>query len=132
MYRSRLNVLVQLARVDGVIVQDEIDLINKIGEANGMSSGEISESFDDPGFIGDLKDLSDDEKYDLLYDIIKLMKIDGRLYQEEIMFCAKVASKLGYDQDVLLKLMLKIYRDPHISTDRDSLKATIQEHLIKQ
>ena len=129
--RSHLNMLVQLARVDGVVVQEEIDLIKKIGKANGMSSEEISECFEDPSFIEISDSISDDLRYDYMYNIVQLMKIDGRLYKEEIKYCAKIASKLGYKEDVLREMMLKIYSDPHITTDKESLKAKIQTYLKK-
>jgi uncharacterized tellurite resistance protein B-like protein len=129
MSRTHLNILVQLAKVDGVVVQDEIDLIKQIGKANGMSSDEVSQCFDDPEMVEDLDKLSDDEKYEFIYNIVQLMKIDGRLYKEEITFCAKMASKLGYDEEVLLELMLKIYSDPEITTDKKTLKSTIQKYL---
>ena len=51
------------------------------------------------------------------------------LYKEEIKFCAKMASKLGYSEEVLLELMLKIYSDPNISADKEGLKSTIQLYL---
>lgn len=123
--------LVQLARVDGVVVQEEIDFIKKIGRSNGMSSEEISESFDDPSLIEGLETLNDDQRYDYLYNVVQLMKIDGRIYKEEIRFCAEIASNLGYDENVLRELMLKIYSDPHITTDKNSLKAKIQTYLRK-
>ena len=129
MSRTHLNILVQLAKVDGVVVQDEIDLIKQIGKANGMGSDEISQCFDDPELVENLDKLSDDEKYEFIYNIVQLMKIDGRLYKEEIAFCAKMASKLGYDEEVLLELMLKIYSDPEITTDKKTLKSTIQKYL---
>jgi hypothetical protein len=129
MSRTHLNILVQLARVDGVVVQDEIDLIKQVGKANGMSSDEISQCFEDPEMVEDLDKISDDEKYEFIYNIVQLMKIDGRLYKEEISFCAKMISKLGYDEEVLLELMLKIYSDPEITTDKASLKSTIQKYL---
>ncbi len=131
MARTHLNLLVQLARVDGIVVQDEIDLIKQIGEANGMSSNEISSCFEDPSLIEDLDGLTDDDKYEYIYNIVQLMKIDGRLYKEEIRFCARLASKLGYDEDVLMELMLKIYSDPDISADKTALKSTIQQYLKK-
>ncbi len=131
MSRTHLNLLVQLAKIDGVVVQDEIDLIKQIGKANGMSSDDISACFEDPTLIEDLDTLSNDEKYEYIYSIVKLMKIDGRLYKEELSFCAKLASKLGYSEDVLLELLLKIYSDPQISADKDSLKSTIQKYLRK-
>lgn len=127
--QNHLNILVQLAKVDGVVVQDEIDLIKHIGDVHGLSSSEISACFDNPEDVSGLKDLTDDEKYEYIYNVVQLMKIDGRLYKEEINFCAKVASKLGYDEEVLLELMLKIYSDPDITTDKDTLKSTIQKYL---
>lgn len=129
MRRTHLNVLVQLAKIDGVVVQDEIDLIKKIGKANGMTSEEISESFEDPNLIENLESLSPDDKYDYVYDVVQLMKIDGRLYKEEIQFCAGLISKLGYKEEVLRELMLSIYSDEHISADKKALKATIQKYL---
>lgn len=126
---NHLKMLVQLAKVDGVVVQDEINLIMNIGEAHGLSSSEISECFDNPHEFGDFSNLSDDERYEYIYNMVELMKIDGRLYKEEISFCAKIASKLGYEEAVLLELILKIYSDTDITTDKDSLKSTIQQYL---
>ena len=129
MSRTQLNILVQLAKIDGVIVQDEIDLIKQIGMANGMSNEEISSCFDNPEEVEDLGKLSRDDKYEYIYNIVQLMKIDGRLYKEELRFCAKMASKLGYSEEVLMELMLKIYSDPDLTTDKESLKTTIQKYL---
>jgi len=129
--RAHMNMLVQLARVDGVVVQEEIDLITDIGTGFGMSSEEISACFEDPDDTGDLSSLADDEKYELIYNMVQVMKIDGRLYKEEIQYCAKMASGLGYEEEVLTELMLKIYSDPHITTGKGSLKASIQKYLKK-
>lgn len=127
---DQLHALVQLAKVDGVVVQDEIDLIKKIGTEHGLTSEEITASFDDPDEeLRDLAHLSDDEKYEFIYHLVQLMKIDGRIYKEEINFCSQIAGKLGYDEAVLLELMLKIYSDPDITTDMASLKNTIQKFL---
>ena len=62
--RSHLNMLVQLARADGVVVQEEIDLIKKIGKEYGVSADEISNAFDDPSNIEIGAPISDDLKYD--------------------------------------------------------------------
>lgn len=132
MSRTHLNILVQLAKIDGVVVKQEIDLITQVGKANGLTEEEINECFTDDQPIGDLSELTDDQKYDYIYSIVQLMKIDGRLYKEEIEFCARISAKLGYDENVLLELMLKIYSDPHINADKDQLKVTIQNYLIRK
>ena len=129
--RAHMNMLVQLARIDGVVVQEEIDLIKQIGTDFGMSSEEISACFENPDQIGDLSTLVDDEKYELIYNMVQMMKIDGRLYKEEIQYCAKMATCLGYNEEVLAELMLKIYSDPHLTTGKGSLKSFIQKFLKK-
>ena len=125
-----INILVQLAKVDGEVVQEEIDLIHEVGKANGLTPDEINACFDEEIPIGDLAHLPDNQKYEYIYSIVQLMKIDGKLYNEEIKFCAKMSAKLGYDEDVLFELMLKIYADPDLCADKDSLKKHIQKYLI--
>ena len=124
-----MNILVKLARIDGVLVQDEIALIKKIGRAHGMTNQEIQDCFEHPHGLESLEELTPDEKYEFLYDVIQLMKIDGRLHQEEIEFCARAVAKLGYDQTVLLEMLLKIYGDDRITANKESLKQDIQKFL---
>ena len=129
MAKAQLNILVKLARIDGVLVQDEIALIKKIGRAHGMTNQEIQDCFEHPYGLESLEELTPDEKYEFLYDVIQLMKIDGRLHQEEIQFCARAVAKLGYDQAVLLEMLLKIYGDDRITANKESLKQDIQKFL---
>lgn len=131
MSNVQLNILVQLAKVDGVVVQEEIDLINDIGKAHGLTEEQIAACYDEHHPIENLEGLTDDEKFEYVYTIVQLMKIDGRLYDEEIKFCGKVAAKLGYNEDVLFELMLKIYSDSHLSADKEEIKKQVQAHLIK-
>ncbi|UXP30731.1 TerB family tellurite resistance protein [Reichenbachiella agarivorans] len=132
MSNIHLNILIQLAKIDGVIVQQEIDLINEVGKANGLSNEEIREAYEEAVSLDldNLTGLTDDEKYDVIYSVVQLMKIDGKLYNEEIKYCAKMASRLGYDENVLFELMLKIYADPDLCADKASLKKHIQKYLI--
>lgn len=131
MSRSQLQILVQLAKIDGVVSQDEIDLIRQVGKANGLTEDDIAAAFDETREVGNLESLSDDEKYEYIYRVVQLMKIDGRLYKEEITYCAKMAAKLGYSEDVLYHLITKIYADPHISADKEALKKKVQKYLHK-
>ena len=124
-----LNALIQLAKIDGEVVDKEMELINELGRANGFTEEQIRESFKSDWSLDELSSLTDDEKYEVIYSVVQLMKIDGKLYNEEIKFCAKMAAKLGYDENVLFDLMLKIYADPDLCADKDSLKIEIQKFL---
>lgn len=131
MSNIHLNALIQLAKIDGEVADAEMALINEVGLANGLNEAEIKASFDEELPLDNLSTLTDDEKYDFIYSVVQLMKIDGKLYNEEIKFCAKMAAKLGYSENVLFELMLKIYADPDLCADKESLKKTIQEYLIE-
>jgi hypothetical protein len=52
--------------------------------------------------------LSDEKRFDYIFSLVQLMKIDERLYKDEIRYCARVASKLGYDQGIIFDLMLHV------------------------
>ena len=129
--KTHLNILIQLAKIDGVVVKEEIDLINQVGIANGLTQQDIETCFDQEISLDDLSNLSDDEKFEYIYSVVQLMKIDGRIYDEEIKFCAKMVSKLGYEKEVLFELILKIYSDPKLTIDKSVIKNQIQKYLIQ-
>jgi hypothetical protein len=55
--------------------------------------------------------------------VIQLMKIDGQVFKSEIVFCEKIAEKLGYKKGVVAELSKNIYSDPSITADRDLLRS---------
>lgn len=126
MYVKQLNVLSQLAYSDQEISDQEKQFIMIIGKANGVTEERIDEIIRNPEPIGDLNTLTDDEKYEYLYNIVQLMKIDGKVYKSEIVFCQEMAEKLGYKKKVISELSSYIYSDPSITTDREALKAKVR------
>lgn len=105
---AQLKLLVNLALIDGAVAERERIYITNIGVANGLRGEEVTKLFDQKHDVIVPKDLTDDQKFDYLFSLVQLMKIDQRLYQEEIRFCSKVASNLGYQQEVMFELMLKV------------------------
>ena len=69
--------------------------------------------------------LSDDEKFEYLYNIVQLMKIDSQVYLSEINFCEELAVKLGFNKNVIGRLSRQIYSDPSITVNRDKLKEAV-------
>ena len=57
------------------------------------------------------------------------MKIDERLYSEEIKYCAKVASKLGYNEQVLVDLMLHVKPTSMSTDDVSALRELTRKYL---
>jgi len=129
MLKDQINILSQLAHADNELAEKERTMIQQIGMANGMSKEEVNEVIDNPEPIGDLQAMSDEEKYEYLYNIVQLMKIDGKVYKSEIVFCQEMAEKLGYRKNVISELSSYIYSDPSITSDRELLKKKISKFI---
>ena len=122
MIKDQLNILVQLASSDGMIADKELRLIRTIADANELSQDIVDELVENPKPIANLEYLSQDQKFEFLYNVIQLMKADGQVFKSEIIFCEDMAERLGYNRKVVAELSSKIYSDPTITADRQNLK----------
>lgn len=99
-------------------------MILSIGKAHKISEREIEELIYKPDKV-DLGSLNDDQKFELLYDLVLLMKVDREVYYSEINYCQEIASKIGFDKSVIAELSSKIYSDPMITADKISLRQKV-------
>lgn len=130
MVKETLNVLIQLAASDNQVADKEAKLIQMIGQSNGMNKDEIEQMLKNPDKpIGDLSLLTDEQKFEHLYHVVQLMKIDGQVFKSEIVFCEDIAQRLGYKKGVIAELSSKIFSDPSITSDREHLKSKVQKYL---
>lgn len=128
MLRNQLKILIKLATIDNELAEKEANLIEKIGKANGITEDEIYDLMKNPEPVPNLSLLSDDQRFEYLYNIIQLMKIDGKVYKSEIVFCQNIAEKLGYKKSAVAELSKGIYSDPSITSDRETLKQKLAKH----
>ncbi|MEO9803747.1 MAG: TerB family tellurite resistance protein [Reichenbachiella sp.] len=129
MVKEQLKALAQLANSDGDIDERELKLILRIGEAHGMSQDEVQQIVDNPGQLGDLKSLDEDDKFEFLYTIIQLMKIDDEIYNEEVLFCQSIAQKLGYGLGAVMEMYPLVHKNVVIRSEKLQLKRKVQQFL---
>jgi hypothetical protein len=127
---DQLKLLVNLARIDGDMAEREKLYITNIGKANGFPESSVSTLFYQSHeiIIGD--HLTDEQRFNYIYSLVQLMKIDERLYQDEIKFCSKIAARLGYGQEVMFELMLKVKATVD-ENEKKSLQELTQQYLKK-
>ncbi|MCX7638431.1 MAG: TerB family tellurite resistance protein [Cyclobacteriaceae bacterium] len=125
---AQLKLLVNLARIDGEISERERKYITTIGLANGIPQDDITPLFNQHHDYIDLNHLNNQQKFNYIVSLVQLMKIDERLYQEEIRYCAAVASRLGYDQAVMFDLMLHV-REAMQQKELEALKQITEQYL---
>lgn len=127
-----LNILVQLAKIDGETDIAELELIREIGASNNVSDDDIEKIIEETETthgIPSLEDLSREEKVGLMADLVLVMKIDGRIDKEEMKFCSQVLKKLGYDDDALFDLVSTVYLDVNKSVDKNGIKERAEKYL---
>ena len=120
--KAELNVLINLAASDRKIADRESKLIHIIAKANGISKEEVDQMLNNPKAIGNISSLTNDEKFEHLYFLIQLMKMDGQVFRSEIVFCEHIADKLGFKKGVVAEISQHVYSDPSITADRDMVK----------
>ncbi|MBK5280260.1 MAG: hypothetical protein JJE09_15485 [Bacteroidia bacterium] len=126
MQLQQIKSLINLARVDGEIVERERSYILNIGHANKIKPGEIL-----PLFVSSHEEivpagLTNDQKFKYIFNLVQLMKIDEKMYRKEIKYCSHVAAKLGYNEQVMLDLML------HVSSTMGEAEVKALEELIRK
>jgi len=135
-FTAHLRMLIRLGLSDQDFSSIERSLIMSIGKAHRLKEEEIQEIVDEELNQKSEKNiefhaLSFEEKFEYLYDIIQLMKIDNEVYLSEIKFCEQMAEKLGFNKKVVKKISSRIYGDPSITSDRSSLMREAKKFLAE-
>ena len=128
--KAQLSTLIELAKIDGEFDGQEKLHILMLGRANGLSEVEIKEIVKNPVPMPNMSLLSSDDKFDYLFNIIQLMKIDQEVYKSEIHHCEKLATKLGFKTKVVSAISSQVYSDPSITTNIDAQKKAVKKYEL--
>jgi uncharacterized tellurite resistance protein B-like protein len=126
---SQLKLLISLAQIDGKVADRERNYIANIGKANDISPQDIETLFDQRHPLIIPKELTDDQKFEFIFTLVQLMKIDERMYKEEMLFCSKIADNLGYDGQVMFELLLHVKAGVMEKDEIVNLKEITQKYL---
>lgn len=127
---THMKLLVNLAQVDGKVAEREKNYIFNIGRAHNIPVSEIQTLFEKEHAVIVPEGLLAEEKFNCIYSLVQLMKIDERMYQEEIRFCSAIATRLGYDEEALFELMLNVHHTDIGSEEQIiRLREVVNKHL---
>ncbi|UXX80736.1 TerB family tellurite resistance protein [Reichenbachiella carrageenanivorans] len=134
-YRTQMSILIQLALVDNQLSQTEKRMIYTLGKANKIPEVELDSLFNESlskkkHELPPLTNLSEEDKFEYLYHLIQLMKVDKKVYLSEIKFCEELAERLGYKKRVVKELSSRIFGDPAFGSSRDTLLTIIEKHKL--
>ncbi|MEM6524921.1 MAG: TerB family tellurite resistance protein [Bacteroidota bacterium] len=108
--RKQLNILIQLAEIDKHFSPLERQRIFDLARKRKFPQEEVKELIRNPEPIGTLGALSNDQRFDYLFNLIDLMLADKKIFENELVFCKDIAIKLGFKKDVVEFLKDSIYK----------------------
>jgi uncharacterized tellurite resistance protein B-like protein len=126
---AQLKLLISLAQIDGKVAERERLYIINIGKAHEVPIDQLERLLDDRHPLVVPTDLTDDQKFEYIFSLVQLMKIDERMYKEEMMFCSKIAENLGYDNQVMVELLMHVKAGVMEKDEIINLREVTQKHL---
>jgi len=129
-HKSHIMNLVQLAKADGKISKSESGLLVKIGERNGVSAEEVFEMVDASDDFFYKKPENDEQRFDQLYDLVEMMRIDGEVSPKEVEYTIEIAEKMGIRKAVAWILVQALVEGQAIGKSQKTLKRAASEYLF--
>ena len=112
--KEKFRIMVQLALVDNQFEDTERDFIHSLANESSLSSEELEDIIHEElkkktHEVNLTTDLGFDSKIEILADMVRVMKSDGKIYLSEIKFCEMIARMFGFKEKSIgmLSKMLK-------------------------
>ena len=130
MSQKLIRTLLHLAQVDGSISGSELALIYKIAIEKSLPMFEIEQLIrNPPQEKEELDKLTKDERFEYIYAIILMAKMDAKLDHRELELCQSYAESLGYKPEVIPQMLEMINSDHQLSENKQALKKAAQGFL---
>jgi len=128
--RNQLRTLVQLAKSEKNLDQSEKEWLHTIGESNGLSSTDVDLIINKPESGKNLSSIELNERFELLFNTIQLMKTDRKRYFREIKFCQRTAERLGFNTTIVNEISMNIYNDRLMSSSVENIRYNVKKYLV--
>jgi hypothetical protein len=127
---EQLKMLVNLSLADETMAENEKRFIINIGKAHGFPESSVETLFYGKHELILPDKITADQKFEYALSLFQLMKLDEKLYQPEIKFCANMIQKLGYRKEVIGELMMAVKGGTMTPEEIESLKKTVAGYLL--
>lgn len=89
--------LVLIANADGIVSEEEHQLLNRIGKKIGLNEAQIKNIKENPADYPAIPPVSLVERLEQMVQLIKMIQIDGFISEEEYGLLKLLALRLGFD-----------------------------------
>lgn len=126
----KFRALVGIAQADGEFDSSEKEFIRHLAQLEGLSMTELKELLKSADKTSSLiKNLSFDDKVEILVYAVKLMKIDGKVLMSEIKFSEKIAKALGFEEKAIGFLSGILEGNPNANPNIGSINHRMRKYM---
>lgn len=94
--RSHFRNMVLIAKADGVVTEQEKQLLYKIGHNISLSDVQIEEIIKKPNALSIVPPVSREERYEQIIELIQMVQVDGSIDDSELDVLERVAVGIGF------------------------------------
>lgn len=123
--RKQINILIRLAKADKKVTKEEREMIFELASEKNFPKEIVDMLFQEQEPIGTLGALSENQKFEYLYNAICLMKVDRDINSSEVTFCEDIAIRMGFRKDVVRMLSDQVEVENSKNADFDNLKSKV-------
>jgi len=129
----KFRLLINLALIDDFLDDSERMLLVKLAGLEGFSEedidGMVEQERTRQGEPQPELGLSYDEKIKVLIDLIKVMKVDGKVFDAEVKYCERVAKRFGFNEKAIGFLSGNVNLDPKNSAALDKIHYRMKKYV---
>ncbi len=102
--KGYFNNLVMLARIDGKVDNDEINLLTRIATRLGLTSKQVKEIIEHPDQYPMVPPVSLEERYERFIQFVKMICVNGHIEPSEERLVSKYGTALGMTEESIEKM----------------------------
>ena len=95
--RSHFINMVLIAKADGVITEDERNLLHKMGLSLSLSEEQVAEIIKNPNKLSIVPPVSREERFEQMIELVRMVQVDGKIDYKEMDVLSRVAVGIGYE-----------------------------------
>ena len=123
-----LQILMQLARIDGQTSETELELIREIAASKYVSEEDFQRIMADAEKekpLPPFEELGVEDKVELLTNLVMVMKADGRIELREMNFCFDIVKKVGFSETLFINLVVGVF-DQGKTMGKETIRKYVQ------
>lgn len=132
---EKFKILIRLALIDNQFMDSERKLIEDFAKIQQFGAAELEALIQEELKNKDQvnrealdPDLDFESKIEILADLVKVMKIDGKVYLSEIRFCEDIAKILGFEAKSIGVLSEIVHNE--VPIDRAAMQKKMKKYLV--